>query len=42
LAWINVLSDRRNLVLIADEAHRGQYAFIDGFARYVRDALPHA
>jgi type I restriction enzyme R subunit len=37
-----VLSDRRNIVVIADEAHRSQYDFIDGFARYMRDALPHA
>ena len=28
-----VLSDRRNIVVIADEAHRSQYDFIDGFAR---------
>jgi type I restriction enzyme R subunit len=37
-----VLSDRRNIVVIADEAHRSQYDFIDGFARHMRDALPHA
>lgn len=37
-----LLSDRRNLVVIADEAHRSQYDFIDGFARHMRDALPHA
>jgi type I restriction enzyme R subunit len=36
------LSDRRNVVVIADEAHRSQYDFIDGFARHMRDALPHA
>jgi type I restriction enzyme R subunit len=29
-------------VVIADEAHRSQYDFIDGFARHMRDALPHA
>ena len=34
------LSPRRNIVVIADEAHRGQYDFIDGFARHMRDALP--
>lgn len=39
---IPVLSDRRNIVVIADEAHRSQYDFIDGFARHMRDALPHA
>ena len=34
------LSQRRNIVVIADEAHRSQYDFIDGFARHMRDALP--
>jgi type I restriction enzyme, R subunit len=37
-----LLSDRRNIVVIADEAHRSQYDFIDGFAKHMRDALPHA
>ena len=37
-----MLSDRRNIVVIADEAHRSQYDFIDGFARHMRDALPGA
>jgi len=36
------LSDRRNIVVIADEAHRSQYDFIDGFAKHMRDALPYA
>jgi type I restriction enzyme R subunit len=47
------LSLRRNIVVIADEAHRSQYGFdakLDlktgelsyGFAQRVRDALPHA
>ena len=36
------LSDRRNIVVIADEAHRSQYDSIDGFARHMRDALPNA
>lgn len=46
------LSERRNIVVIADEAHRSQYgmhAKYDargeesyGFAKYLRDALPHA
>ncbi|MEW6545186.1 MAG: type I restriction endonuclease subunit R [Nitrospirota bacterium] len=36
------LSDRLNVVVIADEAHRSQYDFIDGFARHMRDALPNA
>jgi type I restriction enzyme R subunit len=37
-----LLTDRRNVVVIADEAHRSQYDFIDGFARHLRDALPAA
>jgi type I restriction enzyme R subunit len=36
------LSDRSSIVVIADEAHRSQYDFIDGFARHMRDALPNA
>ncbi len=47
------LTDRRNVVVIADEAHRSQYGFkakVDsksgamayGFAKYLRDALPNA
>jgi type I restriction enzyme R subunit len=36
------LSNRRNIVVIADEAHRSQYDFIDGFAKNMRDALPNA
>ena len=36
------LSQRRNIVVIADEAHRSQYDFIDGYARHMRDALPNA
>jgi type I restriction enzyme R subunit len=55
------LSPRRNIVVIADEAHRTQYGFeartvdvkdaggnvvgtkmVYGFAKYLRDALPHA
>ncbi|HMO94129.1 MAG TPA: type I restriction endonuclease subunit R, partial [Pirellulaceae bacterium] len=37
-----LLSDRHNIVVIADEAHRSQYDFIDGFARHMREALPNA
>src|SRR5258708_35693068 len=37
-----VLSERRNIVVIADESHRSQYDFIDGFARHMHDALPSA
>jgi type I restriction enzyme, R subunit len=36
------LSDRHNIIVIADEAHRSHYAFVEGFARNLRDALPHA
>jgi type I restriction enzyme R subunit len=47
------LTARRNVVVIADEAHRSQYGFrakVDtrtgevsyGFAKYLRDALPNA
>jgi type I restriction enzyme R subunit len=36
------LSERRNIVVIADEAHRSQYDLIDGFARDMRDAVPNA
>ncbi len=36
------LSERRNIVVMADEAHRSQYDFIDGYARRMRDALPYA
>lgn len=48
-----ILTDRKNVVVIADEAHRSQYGFkarVDqqtgdmnyGFAKYLRDALPNA
>ncbi len=37
-----MLSGRRNIVVIADEAHRSQYDFIDGYARHMHDALPNA
>lgn len=36
------LSERRNIIVIADEAHRSQYDLIDGLARNLRDALPNA
>lgn len=39
---MEVLSRRRNIIVIADEAHRSQYDFIDGFGRHMRDALPNA
>jgi len=37
-----MLSDRQNIIVIADEAHRSQYGFMEGFARYLADALPNA
>ncbi len=36
------LSDRRNIVVIVDEAHRSHYDDLNGYARHLRDALPHA
>jgi type I restriction enzyme R subunit len=36
------LSDRSNVVVMVDEAHRSNYDFIDGFARHLRDGLPNA
>lgn len=36
------LSNRRNIVVMVDEAHRSNYDFIDGFARHLRDGLPNA
>ena len=47
-----VLTDRRNVVVVADEAHRSQYGFGEkldskgqlkaGLAKHLRDALPNA
>ncbi|MFI5623432.1 type I restriction endonuclease subunit R [Nocardioides sp. NPDC051685] len=37
-----LLTDRTNIVVMVDEAHRSNYDVIDGFARNVRDALPGA
>ena len=37
-----LLSDRVNIVVMVDEAHRSNYDFVDGFARHLRDALPNA
>jgi len=37
-----LLSERRNIIVIADEAHRSHYDNLDGYARHLRDALPHA
>ncbi len=50
--WDGALSDRRNIIVMTDEAHRGQYGMeekIDtegnthiGAARKIRNSLPHA
>ncbi|MGH4022435.1 MAG: DEAD/DEAH box helicase family protein, partial [Pseudonocardiaceae bacterium] len=37
-----LLSERRNIIVIVDEAHRSHYDDIDGYARHLKDALPHA
>ena len=37
-----LLSDRNNIVVMVDEAHRSNYDFVDGFARHLRDGLPNA
>ena len=37
-----MLSDRRNIIVMADEAHRSHYDTLDGYARHLRMALPHA
>ena len=37
-----VVSKRSNVVVMADEAHRSQYGFVAGGARWMREALPNA
>lgn len=37
-----VVSERANVVVMADEAHRSQYGFVEGGARWMREALPNA
>ena len=37
-----VVSERANVVVMADEAHRSQYGFVVGGARWMRNALPNA
>ncbi|GAA1022535.1 MULTISPECIES: type I restriction endonuclease subunit R [Amycolatopsis] len=37
-----LLSGRRNIIVIADEAHRSHYDDLDGYARHLKDALPNA
>lgn len=37
-----VISKRANVVVMADEAHRSQYGFVEGGARWMREALPNA
>lgn len=37
-----LISERTNIVVMADEAHRSQYGFVDGAAKRMRDSLPNA
>jgi type I restriction enzyme R subunit len=37
-----LLSERRNIIVIADEAHRGHYGLLEGYAYNLRRALPNA
>ncbi|MBF6253125.1 type I restriction endonuclease subunit R [Nocardia farcinica] len=37
-----LLTDRRNVIVIVDEAHRSHYDDLDGYARHLKDALPNA
>lgn len=37
-----LLTDRRNVIIVVDEAHRSHYDDLDGYARHLRDALPNA
>jgi len=36
------ISERSNIVVLADEAHRSQYGFLKGGARWMRENLPNA
>lgn len=36
------VSERSNIIVMADEAHRSQYGFVEGGARWMREALPNA
>lgn len=37
-----LLTDRRNVIVVVDEAHRSHYDDLDGYARHLADAVPHA
>jgi len=37
-----LVSERSNIVVLADEAHRSQYGFVEGGARWMREAIPNA
>jgi len=37
-----LLSERRNIIVIVDEAHRSHYDDLDGYAWHLKKALPHA
>ncbi len=38
----DTISERSNIVVLADEAHRSQYGFLQGGARWMRENLPNA
>jgi type I restriction enzyme R subunit len=37
-----LLSNRRNIIVVVDEAHRSHYDDLDGYAWHLKKALPHA
>lgn len=39
---MDVLNERRNVIVLADEAHRSHYEFAEGLAKNLQDALPNA
>ena len=41
-AKVEPLSERRNIIVMADEAHRSQYDFVDGYASAMHQTLPNA
>ena len=41
-AKMDELSDRTNIIIMADEAHRSQYDMLKGFAAHLNDAFPNA
>lgn len=41
-AFHPMLSERRNIIVMADEAHRSHYDDLDGYAAHLKHALPYA